>query len=217
MESHKKLTIVKFLLVPILVGVGACATISIIYVTKEHNQTRTNEQTHPSDGRRAITKPPEIAYVPGLPQRIIIPKINTSAAIDSMGLTPSGDLDAPENIANAGWYNAGPRAGSKGSAVIDGHFGGTKDNPAVFDNLHTLVAGDKVLVEDSDKRKHTFIVKSTRLFQPDEDASEVYRSEDNAAHLNLITCQGQWINREETYTSRLVVFTDLLTNVSESN
>lgn len=95
---------------------------------------------------------------------------------------------------------------------MDGHFGAVDGKPAVFDSLHTLQKGDLLYVEDSNSGTHTFIVRETRLFQPDEDASMVFRSNDNKAHLNLITCQGKWDNRKKSYSARLVVFTDLLNN-----
>lgn len=180
----------------------------VLYMLRSDDTADVPQPKSPSQRAHAA----ETAYVPGLPFRIIIPKINVNASIDSLGLTPEGDLGAPDEIANAGWYNAGPRVGSPGSAVIDGHFGGTASKPAVFDKLHTLQIGDIVNVEDTDKKIHAFVVREKQLFQPDEDASTVFRSHDNKAHLNLITCQGVWINRQETYSSRLVVFTDLLTD-----
>ena len=197
------------LLVPLTTLAAIAMTGGVI--SKLHSQDRTVEQPQASK----VLQPAKTAlkaYVPGLPVRLLIPKISVNASIVSLGLTVGGDLDAPKNIINAGWYNSGPRAGSPGTAVMDGHFGAANGKVAVFDGLHILQKGDLMYVEDSDSGTHTFIVRETRLFQPDEDASVVFRSDDNKAHLNLITCQGKWNNREESYSARLVVFTDLLNN-----
>ncbi|MEO5499212.1 MAG: class F sortase [Candidatus Saccharimonadales bacterium] len=147
--------------------------------------------------------------VPSLPVRLLIPNINVNAAIEQMGLTPEGDMDSPDSPDNTGWYRAGPRPGEIGNAVIDGHFGWKNAKPAVFDKLHTLKKGDLVLVEDESKNSHTFVVTEIRFFGPDDDATEVFQSTDNRAHLNLITCQGVWNKDLRSYSTRLVVFADL--------
>lgn len=191
------------LLVLIIVGVGSTSGFLytlVLPTAADQSPQRKNERPGET---------PSVAYVPGLPMRIVIPSINVTASIDSLGLTPEGDLAAPEDIRNAGWYNAGPRAGSPGTAVIDGHYGGTVGKPAVFDRLHTLQKGDQVHIEDSDKKTHVYVVRETRTFLPDEDATEVFRSVDGKSNLNLITCQGIWNSSKETYSKRLVVFTDL--------
>lgn len=199
--------ITKFSLVPaalILVGITVAGGV----IFKLQSQDITDEQPQTSNVLQPTVTAPQ-AYI-GFPVRLLIPKINVSASIESLGLTVNGDLDAPKNVINAGWYNAGPRAGSPGTAVMDGHFGAANGKAAVFDSLHTLQKGDLVYVADSNNVTHTFIVRETRLFQPDEDASVVFSSDGNKAHLNLITCQGKWDNRKESYSTRLVVFTDLL-------
>lgn len=148
--------------------------------------------------------------VPGLPIRLKIPRLGIDAPIDSLGLTSDGDLDTPKTAENTGWYNAGPRPGSLGSAVIDGHFGYANDKPAVFDDLYTLVKGDVFYVEDDKKVTYSFIVNELRSFSPDDDATTVFRSTDNLSHLNLITCQGVWNQGQASYSNRLVVFADLI-------
>ena len=204
-----RITKFSLLLVTLISVVGIAVAGGVI--SKLKSQDKTIEQSQASKVLQPIKTTLE-AYVPGLPVRLIIPKISVNASIESLGLTVDGDLDAPKNIINAGWYNSGPRAGSPGTAVMDGHFGAANGKAAVFDGLHTLQKGDLLYVEDSNKGTHTFIVRETRLFQPDEDASVVFRSDNNKARLNLITCQGKWDNSKESYSARLVVFTDLLNN-----
>ncbi len=174
------------------------------------NPGSTSTNTQPTNVKQATTA--SLISVPGLPVRLKIPKIGVDSGIDSLGLTAQGDMDAPKALANAGWYNVGTRPGSIGNAVINGHFGGTENRPAVFDKLHTLQKGDLLNVQDGKGDTHNFIIREMRIFQPDEDANIVFKASDNKAHLNLITCQGSWDKGQQSYSARLVVFTDLLVN-----
>jgi len=76
-----------------------------------------------------------------------------------------------------------------------------------------LVAGDRILTVGEDGKVMTFVVTSLATYAPDQDATNVFRSDDGKAHLNLVTCQGSWNNSVRTYSERLVVFTDLLDEV----
>ncbi len=145
---------------------------------------------------------------PGLPVRLKIPKIGVDAAVDRVGLTSQGDLDVPDGPDNTGWYESGPRPGETGSSVIDGHFGYRNNIPAVFDNLHKLVKGDVLYIEDEEGKTITFVVSGSRTYSPKDDATAVFRSSDGKAHLNLVTCQGDWNQNQRSYTARLVVFAD---------
>ncbi|MFZ2049238.1 MAG: class F sortase [Minisyncoccia bacterium] len=150
-----------------------------------------------------ISKPTKVV----LP-RLIIQKIKVNAYIEQMGLTKAGAMDSPVGPTNAGWYKFGPKPGSIGSAVIDGHFGWKDNIPAVFDNLSKLKVGDKIQVIDESNKTITFIVTKTKVLANNADATEVFSSTDGKAHLNLITCSGSWNITTKNRPSRLVVFTD---------
>lgn len=144
-----------------------------------------------------------------LPVRLRIPKINVDAPIDPMGLTPEGDMQAPGGLHNVGWYKFGPHPGDSGSAVIAGHFGRSKDEELpVFEQLQALTAGDTIHVEDEKGQVVTFVVRKLQTFGQNETAQNVFSSNDEKAHLNLITCQGAWDSTQQTYADRLVVFSD---------
>lgn len=145
----------------------------------------------------------------GLPVRLKIPTINVDASVESLGLTVSGDMDTPKGPDNVAWFELGTRPGENGSAVIAGHFGTWKNGKrSVFDNLHKLKAGDKVYIEDEKGESITFVVREIRNFDPQADATEVFSSDDDMAHLNLITCEGAWNKDSKNYSKRLVVFAD---------
>ena len=114
----------------------------------------------------------------------------------------------PKGPATSAWFDLGPRPGENGSAVIDGHFGWKDGIPAVFDNLSKLQKGDIIYVEDTTGSTTAFVVRDIETYGQDEDASDIFASDDGKAHLNLITCGGVWNNAQKSYSNRLVVFTD---------
>jgi sortase A len=143
------------------------------------------------------------------PVRIRIPAINVDAAIDYVGITSEGKMDITKDPEDAAWYEPGTRPGEVGSAVIAGHYGTWADGQgSVFDQLHTLEKGDKIYVEDSVGNETTFVVRESRRYDPDADATDVFTSDDGEAHLNLVTCEGEWNTEAERYSKRLVVFAD---------
>ncbi len=137
-----------------------------------------------------------------------IPIINVDAQIESVGLTPEGAVDVPKGPTDVAWFNLGPRPGDKGSAVIVGHSGWKNGIPAVFDNLHKLKKGDKIYIQDEKGLVVTFVVREIKIYGQNEDVSSVFISNDEKAHLNLITCTGIWDDVLKGRLNRLIIFTD---------
>ncbi len=100
------------------------------------------------------------------PMRLVIPAINVNAAIQQVGVNPKGEMEAPSNTVDAGWFKLGSRPGEKGSAVIDGHFDGKNGEAGVFTNLHKLKEGDKLYTEDGQGASTTFVVRKSRTYDP---------------------------------------------------
>jgi LPXTG-site transpeptidase (sortase) family protein len=146
-----------------------------------------------------------------LPVRLIIPKINVDASVEYLGKNSQGAMAMTKSLANVVWYNLGPRPGENGTAVIGGHFNGGGAT-SVFDNLHELDLGDKISVADDNGAVNTFIVREIKSYNKDADASDIFNTNDNKAHLNLITCEGIWDKISQTYSQRLVIFTDKIDN-----
>lgn len=144
-----------------------------------------------------------------LPSRIKIEKLGIDADLEYVGVTEDGLLGVPRDPAHAAWFDAGPRPGEIGNAVIDGHFGWTDNIPAIFDRLNELVPGDTIRVIDTVGSLRNFKVTKSKLYVANGDPSEVFTSNDGKAHLNLITCEGLWDETIQNYSGRLVVFTDL--------
>src|SRR6266702_2335114 len=111
--------------------------------------------------------------------------------------------------ADVGWYDAGPRPGERGSAVIDGHLDDQNGHPAVFWNLRKLHAGDEVQVVMSNGKKLTFRVSRIASSPPQAAPIQDIFGNSGGVYLNLITCAGYWIPSQHQTTLRLVVYTTL--------
>lgn len=143
-----------------------------------------------------------------LPIRLKIPKINVDAAIEDVGVAPDGTMGVPKGPADAAWYKLGPHPGELGSAVIAGHSGWKNNIRAVFDNLNKLQKGDKIYVIDEKGEVVIFVVREIRKYDLNANAEDVFNSNDGKSHLNLITCEGIWNEKEKGRPSRLIIFTD---------
>jgi LPXTG-site transpeptidase (sortase) family protein len=144
----------------------------------------------------------------GYPVRLLIPVIKVDAVIDYVGIKPDGTMDIKPDQDKVAWYEFGPRPGETGSAVIAGHYGWIGDKGSVFNDLSKLKKGDKISVIDESGNSSVFIVNSSGKYDPAADTSAIFKSTDGKSHLNLITCEGVWVNSQKTYTNRLVIFAD---------
>lgn len=143
----------------------------------------------------------------GLPIRLTISKIKVDAPVKYVGLTSGGAMDVPSGPYDVAWFNLGSRPGQKGSAVIAGHYGIWKNGAvSVFNKLNTLRKGDIVSIKDDAGANISFIVRESKTFKPNADASSVFGSNDGKSHLNLVTCIFDKVSKK--YSGRLVVFTD---------
>jgi len=140
---------------------------------------------------------------------ISTPSVNINTIIQPLGVTQSGNMDVPSDITKVGWFDRGPRPGEKGNAVIAGHLNGPNNAQGVFANLDKLKIGDKIFVGDSQGTLFTFVVRDSRAYNPGY-AEDVFSSNSDSAHLNLVTCDGTWDKNTKSYTKRLVVFTDIV-------
>jgi LPXTG-site transpeptidase (sortase) family protein len=137
--------------------------------------------------------------------RLEIPSIGIDAKIEDVGLTQDGAVDTPVGPEDVGWYSLGPRPGEEGSAVIDGHRSWKDGEVAVFDNLVKFHSGDTFsVVDDTDGKILSFIVEKTRIY----DKNAIVP--DGEAHLNLITCVGDWYKNTKSSSERWVVYADLI-------
>ena len=203
--------LVALILVLALDGCGFSATMpSVAASSSTVHETSTPVAVAPT------ASPTRSPHAKASPSRLLIPAIGISAAVEEVGIVPSGkwagDMETPTRSpwTNVGWYNAGPRPGEQGSAVIDGHLDDNYGLPAVFWNLHKLHISDEVLVVMSNGKKLTFRVLRIESYPPKAAPLQDIFGNNGGIYLNLITCAGDWIPSEGQTTLRLVVYTTLV-------
>ncbi|MEX0748879.1 MAG: class F sortase [Candidatus Saccharimonadales bacterium] len=195
----KPVKLKRILLVGLVVGIAVLSTLL--------------SSDNPPASAVSLDIPPETEAImesPGVihskPTRLLIPTLSIDADIAHVGLTSDGDMEAPEKLSDAGWYQYGSHPGDEGNAVIAGHVGGLK-TPGVFANLHKLQIGEHFSVVDEQGQNVHFTVMKIKTYAQDDRPDEVFRSK-AGQHLNLITCTGAWNEQGQTYADRLVVFAD---------
>ncbi len=193
--SKKIFLIIFLLLLATLAGLYVIFDVNKNNVVNYHNENALTDANNQTMG-------------PGLPLRLTIPSINVDTEIIRVGLDNNGSVAVPEGPSQVAWFQLGPRPGQKGSAIITGHFGPWKNGAhSVFDNLDKLKPGDKIYVKNDQDITLTFTVRESRIYDASETPAEVF-NKNNGIYLNLITCNGDWIASQKTYTKRLVVFTN---------
>lgn len=151
---------------------------------------------------------PSVEATVGIPVRVQIPVIVLDTVVEKVGLLPDGSMGVPKRPRNTGWYMLGPKPGEEGSAVIAGHVNWYYGAKGAFERLATVKPGSIITVQDAKGVAISFVVRETRKYGAQADATDVFTSHDGKAHLNLITCVGVWNKRAKQYTERLVVFAD---------
>ena len=140
------------------------------------------------------------------PVSIDIPAINVHTTLQELGLDASGALEPPTNLTEAGWYTGSPVPGQVGPAVIAGHVD-SFNGPAVFFNLKSLNAGDRITVGLSSGRNVTFQVMLIQHYPKTAfPAEDVYGARPDP-ELRLITCGGAFANGH--YLDNIVVYAAL--------
>jgi len=153
-----------------------------------------------------VTVPPQ----PGIPLRLKIEKLNIDAPVENVGLDSENKMDVPKDADNGGWFEYGFRPGEKGNAVIAGHLDKITGAPAIFYNLSSLEAGDKIEIVDDKEKNYTFSVVKIAEYPYDNFPLQEVFGTNVDARLNLITCNGVYDLNKKTYLKRLVVYTQLL-------
>ena len=208
---QSKISLRRLSLLVIVVGAALSLALLVNLVPQSLNPpvSRPAQQSVPAVNiENASTSPKQEQASSGLPIRLKIPKLAVDAGFEYVGLAPDGAMDKPKSLDAAAWFELGTRPGETGSAVIAGHYGYRNGKLAVFDKLYKLRKGDKLYVEDDRGVITTFVVRESRRYDPNADASDVFGSNDGGAHLNLVTCAGVWNEASQTFSQRLVVFTD---------
>ena len=143
------------------------------------------------------------------PRYLTIPKLRIDKArILPMGVNTIGELSTPENIYDAGWYDASGLPGYGGTMILDGHNGGPHMY-GVFKNLPDMAEGDEIFVERGDGQVFKYRVsesKAVALADSDAYMAVAAKSpEPGRESVTIISCTGEWSDQRQTYLSRQFV------------
>ena len=157
----------------------------------------------------AALAPARAATEGELPRQLRIPALGVDAFVRHVGLNAEGNMATPGNFTDVGWYKYGGVPGLRGSAVMDGHVDNALALDGVFKHLGDLKVGDEIYVETASSTNLRFVVAEvTSYAAKDVPLERVFNAKD-AAHLNLITCTGEWSRDSNEYAERLVVYATL--------
>lgn len=140
------------------------------------------------------------------PSVLYIPSLNVEAPIDNVGTLPNGDMGIPKDIDTVGWFERGARPGETGSMVMAGHLDGPWGQTAVFAELSTINAGERIIVKDATGRGHIYVVEAIESYETENAPLERIFASDDQPRLTLITCSGTWDAQAWSYDHRLVVY-----------
>lgn len=142
------------------------------------------------------------------PDRIEISSIGVNALIDEMGVTESNNIEAPATNHTAGWFNQSSVINESGATIIDGHLGSNID-PGVFWNLEELVVGDTITLHAKNGDSAYYVIRETEVVDRNStNFDKYYNSIGDGNGLNIITCNGGYLQQEATYDSRLIVYAE---------
>lgn len=151
-----------------------------------------------------------------VPRAIRIQKLGVEARVMPMGVNKDGSMQAPLNINDSGWYTGSAKPGAAGAMVLDGHSSATNsaEHLGLFNAIHTLENGDTMTIEKGDGTILTYkVVYKETVKLADIDMKKALLPYGTATEgLNLITCAGQWTDKNATLDHRTVVYTERITS-----
>lgn len=150
------------------------------------------------------TKNNVIISNPAYPEYISIPKLEIDTKVQQVGISKKGNMAAPNNFTDVGWYKYGVIPGNSGSAIIAGHVNNGIALPAIFSRLEELKKGDAIYITREDGELLHFSVTKSDIYDFNSRLNEIFTN-DNQKIIKLITCTGTWIQSYKTHDKRLVV------------
>jgi len=154
-------------------------------------------------GTRPLPAPAPPEQADATPRQLVISSIGVDARVEARGLDSGRNLASPNDYRDVAWYDAGPRPGEPGNAILNGHVGWWTGD-AVFTHLSRLRPGDLIRVVRADGSVVTFKVSSTRVVDANARIASLFTPSTRAT-LTLITCTGMWNPLTQSDTNRLLV------------
>jgi len=184
--------------------------------TERDVTTTTPNEEKPIDTPEEVdsTEPTEQEIVewvvaPDKPRYINIPYLGLyNRRIVEIGLKGQNEMSTPYNIYDVGWFTGSVLPGQKGATILNAHGGDL--GYGIFRTLPKLPVGETFTIEMGDGRVLTYKVVERVLKELGTDANEYMNTvftpiDPNGNTITLITCTGDWWDKEQTYSQRLFV------------
>lgn len=179
------------------------------------NQAAAAELTPANDAFAAWNSRAPVTRETAYPVLLQIPAIGVRAYVEQLGERADGSMATPTDPDNVAWYSYGAIPGENGNMVMAGHLDRAGGAPAVFWDLAALTIGDTVIVQDVGGTAYHYAVSDTASYPYTQAPLDQIFGFDLVSRLNLITCRGSWDRNRQTYTERLVVYTELVKIVEQ--
>lgn len=173
----------------------------------------TTENWQESEGRDETEPTPqtlsEHKVAPDEPRMLKIAKLGINARVLSMGVNLDNTIQAPINIYDSGWYKDSAKPGQSGAVFINAHASGPT-REGLFAYLDTLQVGDEVEIEKGDGSTVRYrVVHNETIDLKKVDMGKVLSTYNGAEKgLNLMTCNGSWLQDSRTYDHRTMIYTE---------
>ncbi len=150
--------------------------------------------------------PPTARAARTRPVSVSIPSLGVRSSLIPLALLPAtGELAAPADFDQAGWYADGPTPGDPGPAVIAGHVD-SRRGPAIFFRLRELRVGDVVEVRRTDGVTARFAVTGVERYPKAAFPTQRVHGPTPDRALRLITCGGSFDQAKRSYRDNVVVY-----------
>jgi sortase (surface protein transpeptidase) len=142
---------------------------------------------------------------PGLPQLLIIPRLELKMPIVATKVDEAGLMDLPDRPTRIGWYSYGPRPGGHiGSAVLGGHVDSRKYGIGPLADLDRLSRGDQIIVRTASGSSGFKVESVQRISKQELPVSEIF-ARNGSPKLRIVSCGGAYIPSRGGYTDNVVV------------
>lgn len=153
----------------------------------------------------SVDRRPPAPIAPNMPARLKISSIGVNASVRNVGLLADNTLATPNYYGQVGWYERSSHPGEPGTVLMDGHYDANSTD-VVFRRLHEVEKGTEIQIERGDGEVITYAVFDKISYDRKVVPMDKVFSSDGIERLNIITCDGKWLDNEKTYTNRLVVY-----------
>lgn len=167
-------------------------------------------QPLPAFGQETATAPTEaaseatVAASEMTPQSIMIPALDLFTTVESVGQTENGAMDVPSDWENVAWYEPGYAPGENGRAALAAHLD-WEGSAGPFWDLQSVPTGSLIAVVGTDNRILVYRTVSNTSYGRSADVSAQVFGPADTSRLSLITCEGNFLQEEDTYEERHVV------------